>query len=367
MTEQDVCILLNLTSGIGYSKFIALKEKAGSILKIPSLDLNSIRTTNGIGKVIAENFLSTLNSCKLQEEKKIADNAGARIITIVDDEYPQQLKEIPDPPLCLYAKGILNCEFSKSIGVVGTRRITYYGREMTESLVSSLANADFTIVSGLAYGVDAAAHKATVNSNGRTIAVLGGGLARLHPQDHLQLARDIIDKGGAVVSEFPMEFPPNKKTFPMRNRIISGLCSGLLVIEAGVKSGSLITANFALNQGRTVYAVPGNANSPLSRGCNKLIREGAKLTETLEDIIQELEFLPGFNNLGDFKKTGQEQSIQLNEIENKVVTVIKNEDKSLDQIAVETSLPLGVLLLNIQNLELKKVIKQLPGKRYKAV
>ena len=318
---------------------------------------------------MAEKILSKDNIAKLEKEIELTDKVGVSIITIVDEDYPVQLKEISDPPLCLYVRGKLNCEFQKTIGIVGTRRLTVYGREMTEFLASALTISGFTIVSGLAYGVDAVAHKSTIKHGGNTIAVLGGGLSRLHPQDHLQLARDIVNNGGAIISEFPMEFPPSRKTFPMRNRIISGLSNGILVTEAGVKSGSIITVNFALEQGRSIFAVPGNANSPMSKGCNKLIRDGAKLTENIDDIIEEMEFLPGFTEFTK-KNTSESKTVSidlntLSEIETKIIGCIKVEDKSVDTITLETQLSLGVILVNLQNLELKKIIKQLPGKRYK--
>jgi DNA processing protein len=370
MKDRDVCILLNLLSGIGYKKFSALSSFFGILPDIFESTIDSLSKVFGISEKLAEKILSEDNIINLEKEKDLTEKAGVKIITILDEEYPSQLKEIPDPPLCLYVRGKLNCEFQKSIGVVGTRRLTVYGREMTEFLVSSLSISGFTIVSGLAYGIDAVAHQSTVKHDGNTVAVLGGGLLRLHPQDHLQLARDIVDKGGAVISEFPMEFPPNRKTFPMRNRIISGLCNSILVTEAGMKSGSLITANFALEQGRSVYAVPGNANSPMSKGCNQLIRDGAILTENIDDIIGDMEFLPGF---GDFNKKKTEDNLNeksfdlslLSDAEIKVIECIKFEDKSVDNISIETKLSLGVVLVNLQNLELKKIIKQLPGKRYK--
>ena len=370
MKDRDVCILLNLLSGIGYSKFSALRKSFDNLQNIFGTTTENLSTINGIGAKLAKKIISEDNIKKLEKELDLIEKAGVDILTILDDEYPKQLKEIPDPPLCLYIRGKLNCEFQKSIGVVGTRRLTVYGREMTEFLVSGLTISGFTIVSGLAYGVDGVAHKSTVKHNGNTIAVLGGGLLRLHPQDHLQLARDIVDKGGAVISEFPMEFPPNRKTFPMRNRIISGLSSGVLIVEAGMKSGSIITANFALEQGRTVFAVPGNANSPMSKGCNQLIRDGAKITENVDDIIEEMEFLPGFAAMNKKNNSdGEEENIVdsnvLSANEKNILECIKLEEKTVDTIVMETHLPLGIVLVNLQNLELKKIIKQLPGKSYR--
>ena len=247
------------------------------------------------------------------------------------------------------------------------------GGKWPEFLVSGLAYSNWTVVSGLAYGIDAVAHQTTVNANGTTVAVLGGGLARLHPQDHLDLARSIIEKGGAVISEFPMELSPTRKTFPMRNRLISGLCSGVIIIEAGFKSGSLITANFALEQGRLVFAVPGRANSPQSKGCNKLIKDGAVLIENVDDILNEFEFLPGvLSKKPDLNKVSKEDfqstlsdRINLSTEENKVIKCLELEDKSVDTISSETEIPIEKILVVLLKLEMKKIITQLPGKRFK--
>ncbi|MCF7791753.1 MAG: DNA-processing protein DprA [Victivallales bacterium] len=369
MNDNEACILLNLLNGVGFTKFSTLREKIGKLSDIFSMSVTDLANIHGISKSLAEKIRDIRNSNKLEKELILAENAGVKITTFLDENYPQQLKEISDPPLCLYVKGNLECVFQKSIAVVGTRRLTSYGREMTNFLVSALSISGFTIVSGLAYGVDAVAHKTALENKGHTVAVLGGGLARLHPQDHLELARSIINEGGAVISEFPMEFPPNRKTFPMRNRIISGLCSNVLITEAGTKSGSLITANFALEQGRNIFAVPGNANSPMSKGCNKLIREGAKLTENLDDITEEIAFLPGFSKAELSKNKAKEKftidNKTFSEDENKIINCIKYEDKTIDLISMETKLSLSKLLVCLQNLELRRIVSQLPGKRYK--
>jgi DNA processing protein len=368
MKDREVCILLNLLSGIGYSKFRALSKHFKNSGELFDASVDELCCVNGINQKLAERIVAKDNKIKYEKEITLVEKVGVSIVTIVDETYPPQLREIPDPPLCLYVRGQLNCDYQKTLAVVGSRRLTVYGREMTDFLVAGLSLSGFTIVSGLAYGVDAVAHQSAVNSEGVTIAVLGGGLLRLHPQDHLQLARSILEKGGAVISEFPMEYPPSRRTFPRRNRVISGLCSGVLVTEAGMKSGALITAGFALEQGRSVFAVPGNANSPMSKGCNQLIRDGAKLTENVDDVFEELEFLPGMSAHGRLDSRSGVVAVDfddLSDVETKIVECIKLEDKVVDHISLETQLPLGLLLVNLQNLELKKIIVQLPGKRYK--
>ena len=373
MNDKESCIVLNLLSGIGYVRFSALCNKIGSPSDILNTSLDHLVQVPGIGENLASKIAAWQKNTDLSKELSLIEKAGVKIITICDADYPPQLKEIPDPPLCLYVRGELNCNLNNSIAVVGSRRITAYGREMAEFLVSGLAYSDWVIVSGLAYGIDAIAHQTAVNANGTTIAVLGGGLARLYPQDHTTLARDIIKKGGAVISEFPMELSPTRKTFPMRNRIISGLCSGVLVIEAGTKSGSLITANFALEQGRLVFAVPGRANAPQSKGCNKLIKDGAALTENVDDILNEFEFLPGISNskLGFREISGGKgqnisvDSLNLSPDEYKVAKCIELEEKNVDIISIETEISIDKILVILLKLEMRKIITQLPGKRFK--
>jgi DNA processing protein len=220
-----------------------------------------------------------------------------------------------------------------------------------------------TYLSGLAYGIDAISHNAVVETKGTTIAVLGGGLARIHPQDHISLAKNILETGGAIISEFPMEFTPNRWSFPMRNRIISGLSQGLLVVEAGLRSGSLITAKCALEQGRTVFAVPGEADNPQAKGTNQLIKDGAKLTTSFDDILGEFEFLPGLQ-AKEHKIQQEELKLELPEEEQTIISVLKAGALSADQLSTETNLPPGALLALLMKLEMKKLITQLPGKRF---
>lgn len=370
MNKRDACIALNLLNGIGYNKFKLLEETFGSIEEVFSRSKESLAKVHGLGNKIIKDIIDLQNNLdRLEKEKELADKGEVRIITFYDDEYPSQLKEISDPPICLYIRGKMDFSLERTIAVVGSRRITHYGREMANFLASELAYSNWTVVSGLAYGIDVEAQKAVINAEGKTVAVLGGGLARLHPQDHIQLARDIVDKGGAVITEFPMEYSPTRKSFPMRNRIISGLSKGVIIVEAGDQSGALITANYALEQGRNVFAVPGNANSPMSKGTNRLIKQGAKLTENIDDIFEEFEILPNFDQLDSQGRSDSENSDKdiknLSENEQNIIKSIELEDKSIDQISVETNINMGELLPILMDLEMKQFIKQIPGKRYK--
>ena len=248
-----------MVSGVGPARLAALTAACGSpsaVLERSAAELHSIP---GIGEALAAKIASWREHIDLAAELDLAERGGVRILVQADPEYPSILKEIHDAPICLYVRGTLPDLDSASIAIVGSRRMTAYGRTMAKHLSESAVYAGWTVVSGLAYGIDAIAHQAALDAGGKTIAVLGGGLARVQPQDHLPLAREIA-QSGAVVSEYPMEFPPNRRSFPMRNRIISGLSRATLVVEAGIGSGALITAAAAIEQGRSVFSVPGGSD-----------------------------------------------------------------------------------------------------------
>ncbi len=369
MTDKDALIILNLLPGIGPIKVKELLSKFKSPARILELSEGALSSVPGIGAKIAETLTSWQKHSKFEEEMNMIERAGVQIVTMLDPEYPGLLREIYDPPLVLYVRGQLPSNSERMLGVIGSRRFSHYGKKMAEELASSASFANWNIVSGLAYGIDAVAHRATLDANGKTIAVLGGGLARIHPQDHVPLAKEIIEKGGAVISEFPMTYAPNKRSFPMRNRIISGMSHGLIVVEAGLKSGSLITAKFALEQDRLVFAVPGQADNPQARGTNNLIREGAVLTENFDDVINEFEFMPGFTPskaMEDESAICAEPALpDLSENEQLIINILKEKrDSSADQLIAETGLNAGQLLAILMQLEMKRLIVQLPGKRF---
>ncbi|MDP8233692.1 MAG: DNA-processing protein DprA, partial [Candidatus Saelkia tenebricola] len=241
----------------------------------------------GISKNIAENITSCESTYNIDKELELIEAQGVEVLTIFDKSYPEMLKEIYDPPVVLYVKGILSDKDDLSLGVVGSRKCTQYGIRATKELVASLKDYEITIVSGLARGIDSVAHKAALENKLRTIAVLGSGLGCIYPLENAKLANDIA-LSGAVISEFPFETKPLKQNFPRRNRIISGLSKGIVVIEAAQRSGALITVDFALEQGRDVFAMPGPVDSESSYGTNRLIKQGAKLIDSAEDILSEL-------------------------------------------------------------------------------
>ena len=376
MTEQEAYIVINMLSGIGPARMNILMTRYGSPCDILSAPEKELAVLPGMGKVLAEKLANWEKYTDLEKELLIAEKSGVKIVTLADEDYPAVLRELRDAPLCLYIRGELPADIGdRSIGIVGTRNISHYGTRMTKHLAESAAYANFTVISGLAYGVDACAHRSVLEAGGKTISVLGGGLARLQPQDHVPLAREIVEKGGAVISEFPLETNPTRHTFPMRNRIISGLSTGVLVVEAGLNSGSLITANFALEQNKTLFAVPGHADDPGAAGCNSLIRQGAVLVESFDHILEEFEFLPSFRNYRTYTgKTEEKHSPEQEEgpltagDENtaKIFTVLKEESSaSLETLAEKTLIPAQTISSLLIMLELERQVERLDSGLYK--
>jgi len=381
MTEREAYIVLNMIPGVGPIRLTALCGHFGSAAAVLTAGRRRLQEVPGIGPELAGEIAAWETKTDLAGELRLAERSGVRIVTRVDADYPPLLAEIHDPPLCLYVRGELPPPERPTLGVVGSRRVTPYGRRMAEALAVAAAHAGWPVISGLAYGVDAVAHESVVAAGGLTVAVLGGGLARIHPQDHIPLARRIAAGAGAVVSEFPLAFPPSRRTFPMRNRIISGMSQAVVVVEAGLKSGALITARTALDQGRQVLAVPGRADDPQSRGCNQLIRDGAKLAEGFEDIVAEFEFLPGMAMPPPRPGAGEEvessppdgrgkgeievPGLTASPDEGKILALLATEGEcGIDRIAAAVGLPMGPLLALLMEMTIKKRIEALPGKRY---
>ncbi|OGE16118.1 DNA protecting protein DprA [Candidatus Daviesbacteria bacterium RIFCSPHIGHO2_12_FULL_37_11] len=295
----------------------------------------------------------TLDPEKYMEE---ISEKGIKWKTIFDEDYPKLLKEIYDPPLVFYYKGEILPEDSKALAVVGTRKITGYGKLVTEKFTSELVTFGFTIVSGLARGVDSAAHWAAVNGKGRTIAVLGGGLNKIFPPENERLAKEIENGFGAVISEFPPDYPSVPGNFPARNRIISGLSLGVLVTEAAVDSGSLITARFALEQGREVFAVPGPVTSDLSKGPIDLIKEGAALVSEAGEILEEL----GMGEVSGIRyQVSGENLGKHSEEEKKILEILENESKHIDEIGRELKLHCAKVSASLLKMEISGMVRNL--------
>lgn len=321
--------------------------------------LNLLKQAEGWGR-LAEKFIQERPGIDVEKEWEKIRNYGIQVFSEEDPGYFSLLKEIHSPPILIYAEGDPGKE-AKMLAVVGSRKSTLYGKEIALKLSAELASLGITVVSGMALGIDTWAHNGALDAGGRTIAVLGSGVDICYPKGNYKLKKKISEQG-AVISEFPLGTTPVPQNFPRRNRIISGMTLGTIVVEAMERSGALITADFALEQGREVFAVPGNINSPYSRGCNRLIKQGAKLVESIEDVLEELELL--INRSGTEPKQQQMQIYDIGDEEEKVLSLVPYQPSHADEIIRQSELPASKLNGILLNLELKGLVRQLPGKYF---
>src|SRR5918996_695499 len=291
MNATEACIALNMLPTVGPVRLRKLLEVFKEPQQILAAKRSELRKVEGIGNEVADQISNWESTVDLAAELQRIRDFGATVITQESSFYPRSLREIHAPPIVLYVWGELEERDQHAIGIIGARRTTHYGMESAKRLAYQLAYAGLTVVSGLARGIDTAAHQGALAAKGRTIAVIGSGLAKLYPPENAALAEKIRTGNGAIVSEFSMEIEPDRQTFPMRNRIISGWSQGLLVVEAGANSGALISVAQALEQGRNVYAVPGHINAPTAIGSNRLIQQGAKLVMDANDLLDDLQIL----------------------------------------------------------------------------
>ncbi len=330
--------------------------------------LSEISGVLNIRESQARNIVEFNEWDKVEKEIQKVKKHNIRIITFQDDEYPEPLRQIDSPPMLLYSKGFLHTDDKYAVAIVGSRLMTEYGRKVAEKIASELARYGITIVSGMARGVDAVSHKGALRAGGRSIAVLGCGLDRPYPYENTELFM-ALSKSGCVLSEFPMGTAPNKENFPRRNRLISGLSLGVIVVEATKESGSLITANYALEQNKEVFAVPGNITSKSSLGTNELIKKGAKLVQGIDDILEELHphltGLEGYSLKLLSKKTATVlDSVQISDVEKKVLSVLGNSPVHIDTITRTLTLAPNMLLAILLDLEIKGLIRQTEGKKF---
>jgi DNA processing protein len=368
MTSREAYIALNMVDGVGPIRVRALRDRFGEAQAILMASKADLMQVEGVGEEVARSITFWREKVDLDAELQRIEKSGVHVVCRDDAEYPKHLREIYDPPLVLYMKGTLTERDALAIAVVGSRRTTLYGQDMARKLAFQLARVGVTVVSGLARGIDTAAHNGALQAKGRTVAVIGCGIDVMYPAENQKLADEIVEKGGAVVTEFPFCVQPDRQNFPMRNRIISGWSLGVVVVEANVKSGALITANQAGEQGRQVFAVPGRADSILSKGTNKLIKDGAKLTEDVEDILGEFEYLfpkmaTESMELG-LEDKGTKPALQLSETEEKVMVQIGNEEVAIDEIIRASGLTTACVSATLLALEMKRLVRQLPGKQY---
>jgi DNA processing protein len=362
MNATEACIALNMLPTVGPVRLRKLLEVFKTPQQILAAKRNELRKVEGIGSEVADQISNWESTIDLGAELDRVREFGVKIIAQESSLYPRPLHEIHAPPIVLYVWGELKERDHHAIGIIGARRTTHYGVESAKKLAYQLAYAGLTVISGLARGIDTAAHQGALAAKGRTIAVIGSGLARLYPPENAALAEKIRAGNGAIVSEFSMEIEPDRQTFPMRNRIISGWSHGVLVVEAGLNSGALITASQALEQGRSVYAVPGHINAPSAMGSNRLIQQGAKLVMDASDILEDLEIL-----LPEAKPTA-EAAVRplppLSEDERRIYDAIEAAETSIDDITEKTRLASATVSSTLLQLELKRLVKQLPGKYF---
>ncbi len=355
MKEREYLLALNMIDGFGplrIGKLLGHFKSAEGVFSASGVRLKSVL---GIGNELIRR-IKEFSWDDLKIEISLCEKEKIRFLIQDDPEYPQLLKHIPDPPIVLYYRGDIKA-FDFNFAIVGSRRASFYGLTVAQKFGYQLAARGITVVSGLARGIDSAAHQGALNADGRTIAVLGSGLLVMYPPENKKLAENIVKKG-LLISEYPLHMSPRRENFPRRNRVVSGLSYGVLVVEAARRSGALITADSALEQNRDVYAIPGGVNSPTSSGTNYLIKQGAKLVESVADILEEYDIKVD-------KLPLKADNVGINE--KKVLESIKEGIWNIDQLVVKTKLGLGELNEILLTLQVKGMIKSTPGGNYSII
>ncbi len=374
MLDREACIVLNMIPGIGFVKYTALSREFGSPSAVFGRSAEALQKVSGIGRLLAEKVAAFDWEGELAAELQLCERAGVRVITLFDEAYPEVLRNLYDPPMCLYVRGALPSFPDSAVAIVGSRRMTAYGARMTQLFTEEAVAANFTVVSGLAFGVDTVAHRVTVEHGGVTVAVLGGGLMRIHPQENVPLARRIVETGGAVISEFPMNFPVSRTSFPRRNRIVAGLASATVVTEAGLGSGALITARLALESGRDVYAVPGLADNPQAKGCHQLIKEGAAgLVENFGDVMNAMGIglLPLFRTEHEISEgcaSYDPSSVSdLTPEAQAIWNLLDGRELPVDILVAESGYDTGAVLAILMRLEMKLMVEHGADQLYRRI
>jgi DNA processing protein len=370
MTRLEALVSLNMVGDIGSVRLKKLLDYFGQPQAILKAPVQEIMAVGGIGGNIAQKIHS-LKKEDLDKEFKSAHRFGLEILSYENSEYPENLKNIPGAPTVLYIKGKLLPQDKYSIGIVGSRRASFYGLSSAERFAADLSSLGFTVVSGMARGIDTASHKGALKMRGRTIAVMGSGFNHIYPTENKELSEEIA-QNGVLISEFPLDTRPLKHNFPRRNRVISGLAQGILVVEAARNSGALITADFALEQGREVFALPGKVDSRTSFGTNGLIKQGAKLVSNVEDIIEELE--TPIKNRPESSQAFNKQKIDAGNFaepiknlageEMALYNIISPQPIGLDDIVDRLNLDVSKISSLLLRLQMRRLVKELPGKQF---
>ena len=359
MNDKKYWVGFNLIKGIGAVRMQGLVAYFGDLESAWNADDASL-TEAGLGAKLIERVNIARQGVSLDKVWEKIESQGIKILTWGDHEYPSRLKEIDQPPPVLYIRGEYLPDDLFAVAIVGTRKVTPYGRQVTEEIASYLAANGMTVVSGLARGVDAIAHQSALRAGGRTIGILGSGVDKIYPPEHRGLADQMMERG-AIISDYAVSTPPEASNFPPRNRIISGLSLAVVVIEAAETSGALITAEFAAEQGREVFAVPGSILAPQSKGTNRLIQNGALPLLTPADLMQAL----------DIHRIGEQKSarkiLPMDETEAKVLNVLGREPLHVDEIRNQSGLPIEKISATLALMELKGMVRQVGGMNYVAM
>ena len=370
LPDAELLELMRLTMipGIGPLTCRALLEQFQTASKVLGAPASTLRQVSGVGAKLAERISKAGREVDAEAELAHCRSLGVRLLALADPGYPPPLKDIPDPPQVLYTLGTYEPVDALAIAIVGARRSTPYGLRIAERLASALARVGLTVVSGLARGIDAAAHHGALKAGGRTLAVLANGLAEVYPPEHVELARRVI-ASGALLSEMPLEQQPLPGLFPQRNRIISGLCMGVVVVEATPGSGSLVTAEHAMEQNREVFAVPGPVDSLTSRGCHRLIRDGAKLVETVDDILEELGPLVRAVPRGNCGTPVGEPvelpaELTLDPQERTLLGLLADHPITVDELIQRTGLTASQVMATLSVLEMRRLVRRLSGQQF---
>jgi DNA processing protein len=357
--ELRAQLALQLVPGIGPRLTAALLERFGSAPAVLQAGAAELQEVPHIGAKLAGSIVAALDRVDVDAELALLTQQGIDLLVRGTPAYPAALAAIPDPPQLLYCWGSLTDADRKAVALVGSRSSTTYGRRAAERLAGGLVRAGWTVVSGLARGIDAAAHRGAIDAGGRTLAVLAGGLGRIYPPEHAELARD-VRQSGALLSESSLNQEPMAGLFPSRNRIISGLSQAVVIVEAAERSGALITARWAAEQGRPVFAVPGPIDSEASGGSNALIRQGAVLVRGVDDILEELEGIPGKKD----QPPAAAPPPELDPVHRRIWDCLAEGPKHLDEMVQQLDLPVPQLSGALMMLEMKKLVRRLPGNRY---
>jgi DNA processing protein len=357
--DKKYWIWLSGIEGIGSVRFMKLIEYFGSAKSVFLSSREELINSRILGEKLVNRVVMSRNEDNINNYLKLVKENDVKVYTIFENEYPENLKQIHDPPPVLYVKGELREEDNCAIAMVGSRKASEYGIRVAERIAERLVGLGITIISGLAMGIDSASHRGAVKGGGRTIAVMGCGLKHIYPKSNTGLGIEIA-KNGALISDYPIEEEARPEYFPARNRIISGMSLGVIVVEAGEKSGSLITVDFALEQGREVFAVPGNITSPNSRGANMLIKSGAKLISRIEDILEEFNIDIIYRGNSDDKEEAKDMSKE----ERTILKFLKKSGCDMDSLITATGIKSAKVISIVSMLEIKGLIRQIGGIYY---